>query len=70
MLVTPVSLGLDTMKQHTGDQSVRLGNRDMRIAVAMERLQAVLAHESINPVLAAVSAGPPMSKTPVSRDWP
>ena len=64
MLVTPASLGLDTMKQHTGNQSVRLGNRDMPIAVAVERLQAVLAHESINPVLAVASAGPRMSKTP------
>ena len=32
---------------------LRLGNRDMTYAVAVERVQAVLAHESSNPVLAA-----------------
>ena len=39
--------------QQVGDQHVRLGNRDMTYAIAVERVQAVLAHESSNPVLAA-----------------
>lgn len=52
----PRLIGLEYRKstlQHVGDQHMWLGNRDMTYAVAVERVQAVLAHESSNPVPAA-----------------
>jgi hypothetical protein len=39
--------------QQVGDWQVRLGKRDKTYAISVKRVQAVLAHESSNPALAA-----------------